>query len=261
MALVFAAVLPHSPLLMPNIGKDNLSLFASTLKATKIVAEKIALIKPDIILIISHDQEIKNSAFAINISPDFISDLSAFGDFVTRVHYTGELALAYRCREQLEAMSPLHLITNENLNYTASIALSLAGVNEKNPILPLYTSNADIKTHYALGRQLQDCILSSEKKVVIIASADLSHRLNKKSPAGYLAKAKKLDQKIINCLTNDKIKELLAISKISLDEALIEDFEVIATLTGLLKGFNWPGQLLSYESPFGIGHPVIYWEA
>lgn len=260
MALVFATVLPHSPLLVPNISKDNLSLFTSTLKASKIVAEKIALLKPDIILIISHNQEIKNSDFAFNISPQFISDLSTFGDFITRWQFTGELTLAYNCREHLETLSSLHLMTNENLNYTASIALSLAGVNEKNAILPLYTSNLDVKSHYIFGTQLQNCILTSEKKIAIIASADLSHRLNKKSPAGYLAKAKKLDQKIINCLTHDKIKELLAIPKSSLDEAIVEDLEVIAILTGVLKGFNWPGQLLSYESPFGVGHPVIIWE-
>jgi aromatic ring-opening dioxygenase LigB subunit len=257
MSLVFASILPHSPLLVPNIGKKNQELFTATLEANKIIAAQLIAAEPDVVIIISSDDTKANLSFAINLSPKYVSDLSAFGDLVTRWQFKGEATLASQFRECLEGQETIQLITNEELNYTASIALSLAGVTEIMPIMPIITNSTNLKSHFLFGQHIQNCIVASDKKIAVIASADLSHRLNKKSPAGYLAKAKKLDQKIITCITSGKPKELLSLSSEVLQEAAVEDLATISVLLGIIEGFNWPSRLLSYESPFGVGHAVI----
>jgi aromatic ring-opening dioxygenase LigB subunit len=257
MSLVFAAIVPHSPLLVPNIGKKNQDLFPATLEACKTIASQLQASQPDVVIIISNNETKPVQSFAFNISPKYNSDLSTFGDLVTRWQFKGELQLAAQFREKLEKEETIQLISNNELHYTASIALSLAGITETTPIMPLITNNTNSKSHYLLGQHLQKCILDSEKKIAIIISADLSHRLSKKSPIGYLAKAKKLDQKIITSLISGKTKELLSLPASTLEEAAIEDLGPIAVLLGIVKDFDWPARLLSYEYPFGVGHAVI----
>ncbi len=257
MSLVFAAILPHSPLLVPNIGKKNQELFTATLEACKVITSKLQASQPDVVMVISNDETKPSSSFAINISPKYNSDLSAFGDLVTRWQFKGELRLAAQFRESLEGEETIQLISNEELHYTASITLSLAGVAETTPILPIITNNSNLKSHFLLGQHLQKCVLNSDKKIAVIVSADLSHRLNKKSPIGYLGKAKKLDQKIISSLISGKPKEVLNLPVNILEEAAVEDLGPIAVLLGIVENFDWPSRLLSYESPFGVGHAVI----
>lgn len=257
MPLVFAAILPHSPLLVPNIGKKNQELFSATLDACKLVAAELIATQPELVIIISGDETKPDLSFAINLSPRFISDLSSFGDLVTRWQFKGEITAAAQFREYLEGQENIQLITNEDLNYMASIVASLAEVTEAMPLMPVITNTKNLKLNFVFGQHLQKCILSQQKKIAVIASADLSHRLNKKSPAGYLAKAKKLDQKIVSSLTAGKTKELITLSEAILEETAVEDLPTISVLLGIIDGYNWPSRLLSYESPFGVGHAVI----
>lgn len=257
MSLVFAAIIPHSPLLVPNIGKKNQELFTATLEACKIISTQLQASQPDVVIIVSNDETKPSPSFAINISPKYNSDLSAFGDLVTRWQFKGELRLAAQFREGLEGKETIQLISNEELHYTASIPLSLAGVTEAISVMPIITNKANLKTHFLFGQHIQKSILDSDKKIAVIVSADLSHRLNKKSPVGYLAKAKKLDQKIITSLTTGRTKEILSLPDNVLEEAAVEDLGPIAVLLGILENFDWPSRLLSYESPFGVGHVVI----
>lgn len=257
MSIIFSAILPHNPILVPNIGKTNQSLFTTTLASAQVIATDLKEKAPDIIIVITPSGARRKNGFVCNTAPRFTSDLSAFGDLVTRWEFSGSLVLPARLREALEAHEFIHLTSNSELDYASAIALSLAGITEATPILPLSISSQSLADHYSFGQQLQHSLLKDEKKIAILASADFSHRLSKNAPAGYLAKAKKIDKKIIDLLLADKTKDFLALPDETLKEAAIEDMGTIALLLGIIKGFNWPPRLLSYESPLGVGHAVI----
>ena len=260
MALAFAAIVPHSPLLAPNIGKENLSRFALTLPALATLAASLKEAEPDAIIVLTAHGPKRASGFVANLSPRFISDLSAFGDLVTRFEFTGSISLPARLRERLEGQASLMLTTQENLDYAASIALSLVQVDDHTPVLPISAGGVSLEAHAEFGRRLRDFILSEDRNIAVIAAADFSHRLSKQSPAGYSAKAKKLDQKIVELVSSGNIKEFSALGAEALTDAAIEDAGTVAMLLGALDGFNWPARVLSYEYPFGVGHAVISFE-
>lgn len=260
MQLVFAATLPHSPLLIPNIGKDNLSFFPQTINAARELAQGLKEASPDCVLIISAYGPRREQGFVMNVSPSFQSDLSAFGDLVTDSRYTGSLSLPARLREALEGKCSLQLTTQEKLDYGSFLPLYLLQVSATLPILPLSPSSGSLKDNFAYGRSLQECLFAEDQRVAIIASADLSHKLSKKSPAGFSAKAKKLDQKIIDSLIRNDVSEILALNEKTLNEALVEDMNSLAVFLGLIEGYELSGRLLSYEAPFGVGHPLISYQ-
>ncbi len=257
MPLVAAVLLPHSPLLVPNIGRENRALFNSTLTASEQVKQILLETKPDLVVVITNQGPQLASSFTINIASRFTADLKNFGDLVTDWQFTGSLLIPTRCREQLEGIIPLRLKSQTGLDYASAIALSLVDTPSHLPIMPVSTMGTDLKKQYSFGKHLQSCLLCENMNIAIIGAADLSHRLEKNSPTGYFAGAKKLDQKIINALVNNKTKEILSLPLSNLNEAETTDITVIALLLGLLDGFDYQARCLSYESPFGVGHAVI----
>lgn len=257
MPLVFSAILPHSPLLIPNIGKDNLAFFPKTLAGAAELAERFKASAPETVIVISGYGPKRPLGFAMNVAPDFRGDLSAFGDLVTELTYAGDSVLPGRLRESLEGKCSLQLTTNQMLDYGSTLPLYLLRVPSALPILPITPSAGSLKENYDYGQLLQRCLFDCEQRIAIIASADLSHKLSKKSPAGYSLKAKKLDQKIVDILVRHDVREALALSEKALSDALVEDMNTLTLFLGLLDGYELPGQLLAYESPFGIGHALV----
>ena len=257
MALVFAAVMPHSPLLIPNIGKENTAQFNVTIEAAANLAKDLEAAQPDSIIVISSKGQIFPNGLAINIYPNFNANLEVFGDLVTRLEFTGDIALAGKLREKLEEKHNIMLISEAELDYGSSIPLYLLGSNFRQPIVPMTVDNSlSIKDVIKLGENIQSTIINDKTRVAIIASADLSHRLNKKSPHGYSPKGKKFDQKIIDALKDKDNKAIIELANLT-EEVACEDLSALAFFVGLLNDVGFQSRLLSYESPFGIGHAII----
>lgn len=257
MSLVFAGVLPHSPLLVPNIGKENTAQFTVTTDATLLFTAELKASQADSIIVLSSKGQIFSQGLAINASPNFKANLEIFGDLVTQLDFNGDIALAGRMREKLEDKTNIMLMTEVGLDYGSSIALSLLGNNLREPIVPLTVDNAlSIKDIIQLGKNLQKIIIDDKSRIAIIASADLSHRLNKKSPHGYSSKGKKFDQKIIEALKDKDESTLIELSAMT-EEVACEDLSVLALFIGLLNDVGLESHLLSYESPFGVGHMTM----
>ena len=71
--LVFAGISPHPPLLIPEIGKENLKFVNKTTGALKKLAEELYSTHPETIVIISPHGPMMADAFVFNLSPKFKS--------------------------------------------------------------------------------------------------------------------------------------------------------------------------------------------
>lgn len=257
MALTFAAVMPHSPLLIPNIGKENTKQFKSTIEATANLATNFEAHKIDSIVVISSQGPIFKNGLNINLAPDFKADLEMFGDLVTLLNFKGDIALASKLREKLEEKNNIRVITESNLDYGCSIPLSLLSNNLKQPIVPLTVDkDLSIKETINFGKNIQTALIDEKSRIALIVSADLSHRLDKKTPLGYSAKGKKFDQKIIETLKDKDEKSLIDLGK-QAKEVACEDMPALALFFGLMNDVGLEPHLLSYEFPFGVGHAVL----
>jgi hypothetical protein len=93
MSLVFSAIVPHSPILLPTIGKDDLQKLKKTEAALKKLEEDFYLSKPDIVIIISPHGHLLKESFTFNMCAEFTTDLKDFGDLATKLTFKGESAL------------------------------------------------------------------------------------------------------------------------------------------------------------------------
>jgi AmmeMemoRadiSam system protein B len=256
--LSFAAFTPHPPILIPTIGKENTKRIQKTSDAMEKMGEKLYEAKPDTVIVISPHGALLSDAFSINLNPTYKSNLKEFGDFATAMEFKTDTALAFRIKELMEDKNiPLAMTSDQYLDHGAIVPLyflakKLPGIS----VLPVGYSMLDLKTHFNFGDFLKEIILNEEKKIAVVASGDLSHRLTKDAPAGYSPRGKEFDEKLAELITNKNIAGILGLDEAFIEEAGECGLRSLIILLGLLERINYTPELLSYEGPFGVGYLV-----
>lgn len=255
MPLIYSAIVPHSPLLIPEIGKENTARLKNTIKSYEKIKAEIAEHEIETIIIISPHGPIQENTFAINLSPEYQYNFESFGNFSIKGTFKNDIGLVHRIRENLETKAKLQLITEPFLDHGTSIPLRLLlGETSEVKIIPLYYSGLDNNDHFEFGKILQETLFHYPEKIAVIASGDLSHCHTKDAPLGYSPRAKKFDKKLVDLIKNNKPQDILKLET----ELIIEVHECglrsILILLGILDDIKHQANILSYETPFGIGY-------
>lgn len=261
MSLVFSAIVPHSPFLVPTIGKENLLRLKATQSSFGRIEEDLYSSKAETIVIISPHGIIQSNSFTMNISPEFILNFDDFGDLVTRANLKGDIGLSHKIRERMETRAPLQLTSESKLDYGSGVPLYLLTKHlPQIKIIPIYYSGLDLEAHFKFGQLLKRELMVNKNRIALIASGDLSHKITKDAPAGYSPKAKKFDQKIIDLLLKRKTEDILKIKHSLISEISECGLKSIVVLLGVMGGIKCEPRLLSYEAPFGVGYLTMKFE-
>jgi len=257
--IVFSAITPHPPLLIPEIGKKNLRFVKKTSAAMDRLSQDIYAAKPDTIVIISPHGPLLADAFAINMSPEFEIQFKEFGDLATKIKLKGDVGAIHHYKEILEDKMPVVLVNQPELDHGAGVPLYFLtqGLDKKKiKLVPISYSLLDYESHYKFGIKLQADILNDTKRIAIIASGDLSHRLSPDAPAGYSHWAKKFDETIVKKIKAKDGQGLLKLDADFIEEAGECGLRSIIILMGMLNSINFQPEIYSYEGPFGVGYMV-----
>ena len=255
MSIVYSAIVPHPPIIIPNIGKENVKKLDATVKSFERIQKELIKNEVDTIFIISPHGSVQSESFTLNLSPEFYCDFKNFGDLETRQTWAGNIGLAHRIREQLETKAPLQMTTEHELDHGSAIPLLLLTKELKNiKVIPLYYSGLSDEAHFQFGQLLNRELIYNKDRIAVIASGDLSHRITKDAPAGYSPKGKKFDKKLIELLSKNKTEEILKMDPELISEAGECGLKSILILLGIINNIKHVPKLLSYEYPFGVGY-------
>lgn len=256
MPLLNAAIVSHSPILIPEIGKLNQQILNKTAEAYEKLAAELQGNDIETIIIISPHGQLQDKYFTINIGPELYIDLSDFGFLGTMRKFLSDLNFIDELKntEGIE----IQLTSSPKLDYGSSVPLYL--LTKAMPDVKIvsinYASELSLEEHITLGNRINSVINKSSKRIAVIASGDLSHKLKKNSPAGYSPKGAKFDNKLIEFLnTPETVKE----SILNMDAKLIQDasecgLKSIVTLLGALNGQAYEPEVMAYQTDFGIGY-------
>jgi aromatic ring-opening dioxygenase LigB subunit len=255
--IVFNAICPHPPILIPNIGKDNLNKIKNTVNAMKELEVELYASKPDVILIISPHGEIIPDAFCLNLNSEYTAGFEEFGDFTTKMEFKSSPMLALHLRERVENEFPMVLSSMDRLDHGVGVPLYYLTKHLKNiEVIPLSYSLLDYQKHFEFGQLLKRELVKSEKRVAVIASGDLSHALTKGAPAGFSPKGEEFDQKLIALLKRQDFRGVLKLNHKLIEEAAECGLRSIIILLGIIEEYKNEVNILSYEGPFGVGYLV-----
>lgn len=258
MSLSFAAFVPHPPLLIPDIGQNNLKRLKDTQLAYEKIRQELKTVRPDVLVVISPHGQILGNNFTINARDEFKVNFEEFGIFSINEIYKNDQALAQLFQEAEAGNIKIRFVANEILDHGSAIPVFL--INNTKPFWPIIQvgySELDNKNHYDFGVLLQKEIIYSTKRIAVIASGDLSHRLSRQAPGGYDPKAKKFDQKIKESLSAGNINDILNIDQQLAESAGECGLRSLIILLGILDKIKYQPQILSYEAPFGVGYLTV----
>lgn len=264
MALIKTIILPHSPLLIPEIGRANYNFLDKTNVVYKQIGASLKELGLETLVVISPHCPTQDNAFTLNVSPEMEINLKEFGFIPSKTILTGDSLLADQIKNALPEELPLQLISENILDYGSAIPAYLfrGSVGNFKIIVVSPADELSLEKHYELGKHLKKIIEASDKKIAVLASSDLSHRLKRKSPGGYSPKGAKFDNKLIEYLSN---KETAAENIFKMDAKLIKDagecgLKPIVVLLGILEGTPAKSHILSYQTDFGIGYLSLEFE-
>lgn len=259
MPLVFSCVVPHPPVIIPSVGRNNLKDVQKTVLAMESLSKKFVQTRPETVLVISPHTPLLPRFFCIKAVSKMSGGFQNFGAPEENFEFLGDLDFANQIvsaakKEKL----PVLLSRDSDLDHGVLVPLYFFSQNwTKFRLVVLSLSMLDLQTHFHLGKFLQRVIQKQAKKIAIVASGDLSHRLTPDAPAGYNPRGKKFDELLIKLLKKKETQRIL-----ELDPKLIEDagecgFRSIIILLGILENLDYNVKILSYEGPFGVGYLVL----
>ncbi|OQX00504.1 hypothetical protein BWK69_01265 [Candidatus Parcubacteria bacterium A4] len=223
--LVFAAISPHPPILLPTVGsKEDREKVKKTLDALDLLKKEFEKTKADIIIISAPHPD-----WGIKVPLYFL---------ISKIK-NQNAKLQFKIQNY---QSPKNILIDSSCNFI---------------IYPILTSADSPQQHYEWGKKFYLKIKNCKLKIALVASGDLSHCLKTDGPYGFNPDGPKFDKELIERLKKKDIKNILMLDK-KFSEAGECGLRSFCFLLGILEasGLNWQPKILSYEWPFGVGYLV-----
>jgi len=262
--IVFGCIVPHPPLMVPDVGRGQEVAIKATLEAMETLCQRLAKQNPQTVLVISPHGQSHDSAMGILTAAASEGDMRRWGAKGPTIHFDNDLELVKLIKKEAEAagislksigergyeldhgvMAPMHYLLP-----------AVKGV----PLVPLTFSWLPLEAHFTFGKAIRRAVEQSKKRVALIASGDLSHRLIPSAPAGYDPMGKVFDEKLVQALSRLDSKTILNFDSELIERAGQCGLRSFAILLGALDGLKIKSENLSYEGPFGVGYLVASFE-
>ena len=260
MAILGAYIVPHPPLIIPEVGRGNEKAIQSTIDSYNEVARKIASLKPDTIVVISPHTTIYADYFHISPGIRASGDMAQFSapEVNMEVRYDDRLAMTISGESTAEGIfAGTQGEQDKKLDHATFIPLYFVNKYYTDyKVVRCGFSGMGPLEHLKFGRAIRYAADDLGRNIVIIASGDLSHKLKEDGPYGFAAEGPVFDEYIVKAI---KQADLLAFLTAPQDicsgaaECGLNSFRIMA---GALEGYDIESEFYSYEGPFGVGYAV-----
>lgn len=260
--IVYGMISPHPPLLIPQIGGARIKDVEKTKRALENASKILMSFDPDTVVMITPHGEISRTTVHIYASRALEGDFSMFGLPNVKISCKGDSELANKIADGCRHENVFATAIPESfLDHGITVPLHfLISAGFKKKVLPVTISLVPLRELFEFGRFLAGCAESSGKKIAIVASADMSHRLTAEAPSGYNPKGRVFDEKLAGLVKKNDVKGVIEFDPILAEEAGQDALWSIAILLGALDGKGFKPEVLSYEGPFGVGYMVAKYE-
>lgn len=261
MALLAAYVLPHPPVIIPAVGKGQEQAIQATIDAFETVSAHIKSLKPNTIIIMSPHGHSYSDYVHISPQDEVTGDFSTFGAFDTTYHFTYDHGLRHKLVTALNDKG-IYAGTkgqrSRGVDHGALVPLAYIQDAYKDfKIIRISQSGLSKLDHVKIGNTIKAIADASSKRVVFIASGDLSHKLKSDGPYGYHPASSRFDDAVTTYLENGDFLNLLMMDNTLIKEAAECGMRSFYTLAGVLDQSTFTATLHSYQGPFGVGYAVV----
>lgn len=260
MAINNSFIVPHPPLIIPEIGGGEERKIQKTIDAYHKVAKGIAEIKPDTIIITTPHSIMYSDYIHISPGKGAKGNFREFGhgDISMEVEYDVDLAAAISKEAESQGISA-GLLGEKNKGLDHGVMVPLYFVNQyykDYKLVRISISGLSFLDHYKFGKCIKSVGDKSNKKIVFIGSGDLSHMLKDQGPYGYREEGPIFDREVTKAMKTGNFLDFLKFDEDFCEAAAECGLRSFIIMAGALDGKEVTSELLSYEGPFGVGYAV-----
>lgn len=260
MSIIGAFIVPHPPIILPEVGKGQEHKLQKTISAYREFARRAAALKPETIVITSPHTVMYADYFHISPGESAKGDLRRFGVSGPRleVHYDAAFAEALTEAAGADGL-PAGTLGEKEKALDHGVIIPLRFLNEVYQdyrLVRVGLSGLTPLEHYRLGQSIARTAEKLGRRVVFVASGDLSHKLLAEGPYGYAPEGPEFDRQVTLAMAEGDFMRFLTFPEAFCDGAAecgLRSFQIMA---GALDGLAVRAELLSYEGPFGVGYGV-----
>ena len=189
MSIVAAFMVPHPPLIVPAVGRGSEEQVRKTIESYNEVADEIAKIKPETIIISSPHATMYSDYFHISPGRKASGSFASFGASQVKFaeEYDSELVDTISRIASAEAFPAGTLGEREKeLDHGTMVPLFFNRKKYSNfKIVRIGLSGFPLTDHYRLGQMINEAVEKTGRRAVYVASGDLSHKLQDYGPYGF----------------------------------------------------------------------------
>lgn len=259
MKLLGAFMVPHPPLIVHEVGNGKEEDIKKTLDSYEQIAKEIGELSPDTIIISSPHAPFYSDCFYIPSEEKIHGSFSNFG--ASNVVFDEEY--------DIDLIDEIVKISKENnfpcekmdsmktLDHGSMVPLYFIRKFLKNyKIVVIGLSDISLEYNYKMGNIIRDAINKLDKKVVFVASGDLSHKLQEYGPYGFEKEGPVYDKRIMDIMGNARFNELLDFKEDYLDLVAECGHRSFIIMSGVLNGIKVKSKLYSHEDITGVGYGI-----
>ena len=260
MSIVAAFMVPHPPMIVPEVGRGSEKQIEKTIKAYERVAGEIASLKPETIIISSPHSVMYADYFHISSGARAVGSFADFGAPQVKfdVEYDEELVNLVVARAE-KVHFPAGTLGEKRPELDHGTMVPLWFILNKYKDFKLVRtglSGYDLLKHYEYGVMIKDAVESLGRRVVYVASGDLSHKLQDYGPYGFAEEGPVYDKRIMEVCSGGRFGELFDFDENFCEKAAECGHKSFVIMAGALDGQAVEATQYSHEDVTGVGYGI-----
>jgi len=247
-------------MLIPGVDRADIGKAGDTFAALEKVGQEIAKLKPDTIIISSPHAEAYADYFEISDGEVVTGSFAQFGvpNITFRCQYDYELVERISLMAKIQQF-PAGSDGNEERFLDHGTMVPLFFVNKHYTsyrLVRVGLSGLPLIQHYRFGELIKRACDESGKRIVFIASGDLSHCQKQAGPYGYEPEGPEYDKRVMDVMQRGAFGELFDFDSAFLEKAEECGHRSFVIMAGALDRTAVKAKRFSHEAPCGVGYGV-----
>ena len=260
MAIIAGFMVPHPPMIVPDIGRGSESQITETIRAYEKIADEIASLRPETIIITSPHSIMYGDYFHISPGRRAQGDFAGFRAANVRFDEEYDTKLVTEiCRLADAEDFPAGTLGEREgrLDHGTMVPLWFIRNRYKDGrIIRIGLSGLPLIDHYRLGMIIRDAVSNTGRRAVIVASGDLSHKLQEYGPYGFAPEGPVYDERIMDVMGSAEFGKLFDFDSSFCDKAAECGHRSFVIMAGAFDGMSVRAERLSHEDVTGVGYGI-----
>ena len=260
MPVLGAFMVPHPPMIIPSVGRGSEAQIRKTTEAYDAVAKEIAALQPETIVITSPHAVMYADYFSISSGKGAKGSFASFGAPQTAFEETYDTELVEEISLLADARDfPAGTLGNREKALDHGTMVPLWFIRRHyadGKIVRIGLSGLSLADHYTLGTMIREAADRLNRRIVFVASGDLSHKLQEYGPYGYAPEGPAYDERIMDVCGRAAFDELFQFDESFCDKAAECGHRSFVIMAGALDGVSVEAKALSHEDITGVGYGI-----